>query len=153
MRQTPWTWERSSVQAKKCLLDFMAHSAVWDSRSRWTLWWVNTRKLHTSVILHFNTIRNNTSENTGIQRNSCTAPFSPPPIKCQNTYWTSAVTSEISENRGGHGLKTGRRAIERSRIFETLTPSFMKHPLPKWHFVEEHEPCFSLWSASNSAFV
>ena len=153
MRQMPVTRERSSVKTKECLLDFTAHSALWDSRHQWILGCVKTWKLNTSIILHCNILRDYTSENTGTERNSCTAPFSPLTIKCQNTYWTSAVISEISENRGGDGHETGRRTIGRSRIFETLTPSFMKHPLPKWHFVEEHEPCFSLWSVSNSTFV
>jgi hypothetical protein len=97
-----------------------------------------------SITLHCDILRDYTSENTGTGRNSCMAPFSPLPTKCQNTYWTSAVISEISENRAGRGHETGRRTIGRSRMSETLTPSFMKRPLPKWHFVEEHEPCFSL---------
>jgi len=97
-----------------------------------------------SIILHCNILRDYTSENTGTERNSCTAPFSPLPTKCQNTYWTTAVISEISENRAGHGHETGGRTKGRRRRYETLTPSFMKNPLPKWHFVEEHEPCFTL---------
>jgi hypothetical protein len=133
MRQMPVARERSSVKMKECLLDFTAHNALWDSPSRWILGWVKTWKLHKSIIFQYNTLRDytRTCENTGTERKSCTAPFSPLPIKCQNTYWASAVTSEISEHRGGHGHETGRKAIGRSRILENLTPSLIKHPLLK----------------------